>query len=42
MAMNNTANFFPEFNQLGGQFDSLYAEPSTTLDDLMGSTYGAQ
>ena len=42
MAMNNTANFFPEFNQLGGQFDSLYAEPSTTLDDLMGNNYGAQ
>jgi uncharacterized C2H2 Zn-finger protein len=41
MAMNNTANFFPEFNQLGGQFDSLYAEPSTTLDDLMGNNYGA-
>jgi hypothetical protein len=42
MPMNNTANFFPEFNQLGGQFDSLYAEPSTTLDDLMGHNYGAQ
>ncbi|KAL5121381.1 hypothetical protein ACEQ8H_000849 [Pleosporales sp. CAS-2024a] len=41
MPMNNTANFFPEFNQLGGQFD-LYAEPSTTLDDLMSNGYGAQ
>ncbi|KAF1912248.1 hypothetical protein BDU57DRAFT_559521 [Ampelomyces quisqualis] len=42
MAMNNTANFFPDFNQLGGQFDNLYAEPTTTLDDLMGNNYGAQ
>jgi uncharacterized C2H2 Zn-finger protein len=43
MAMNNTANFFPDFNQLGGQFDNLYAEPTTTLDDLMmGNNFGAQ
>jgi hypothetical protein len=43
MGMNNTANFFPDFNQLGGQFDSLYAEPTTTLDDLMmGNNFGAQ
>jgi uncharacterized C2H2 Zn-finger protein len=42
MAMNNTANFFPDFNQLGGQFDTLYAEPTTTLDDLMGNNFGAQ
>jgi hypothetical protein len=43
MAMNNTANFFPDFNQLGGQFDNLYAETATTtLDDLMGNNYGAQ
>jgi hypothetical protein len=42
MAMNNTANFFPDFNQLGGQFDNLYADPTTTLDDLMGNTFGAQ
>ncbi|KAL6711829.1 hypothetical protein ACN47E_002872 [Coniothyrium glycines] len=33
---NNTANFFPDFNQVGGQFDY---EPTVTLDDLMG-TYG--
>jgi uncharacterized C2H2 Zn-finger protein len=41
MTFNNTANFFPEFNQVGGQFDSLYAEPTTTLDDLMGNNYSA-
>ncbi|KAH7379305.1 hypothetical protein DE146DRAFT_626199 [Phaeosphaeria sp. MPI-PUGE-AT-0046c] len=41
MTMNSTANFFPDFNQVGGQFDSLYAEPTTTLDDLMGN-FGAQ
>jgi len=40
MPMNSTASFFPDFNQLGGQFDPLYAEPSTTLDDLM--YYGNQ
>ncbi|KAH7087210.1 hypothetical protein FB567DRAFT_444208 [Paraphoma chrysanthemicola] len=41
--MNNTANFFPDFNQLGGQFDNFYnAEPTTTLDDLMGNNFGAQ
>jgi hypothetical protein len=46
MSMNNTANFFPEFNQLGGQFDSgaqqfdnnFYnaATMETTLDDILG------
>lgn len=46
MSMNNTANFFPEFNQLGGQFDSgaqqfdnnIYnaATMETTLDDILG------
>jgi hypothetical protein len=41
MPMNNTANFFPDFDQVGGQFD-LYAEPTTTLDDLMGNNFGAQ
>lgn len=40
--MTTTANFFPDFNQLGGQFDNYYAEPTTTLDDLMGSNFGAQ
>lgn len=39
MAMNNTANFFPEFNQVGGQFDNLC---TTTLDDLMNTNYGQQ
>lgn len=40
----NTANFFPDFNQLGGQFDNgaqfedYY--PITTLDDLMGADIG--
>lgn len=34
MTFNNTANFFPDFNQVGGQFDNFYAEPTTTLDDL--------
>jgi uncharacterized C2H2 Zn-finger protein len=44
MPLNNTANFFPDFNQLGGQFDNgapfddFY--PSTTLDDLMGADLG--
>jgi len=33
MPLNSTANFFPDFNQLGGQFDHMY-EPCTTLDDL--------
>ncbi|KAF1839915.1 zinc finger transcription factor ace1 [Cucurbitaria berberidis CBS 394.84] len=40
MSFNNTANFFPDFNQVGGQFDTFYAEPTTTLDDLMGNNYG--
>ncbi|CBX95412.1 hypothetical protein LEMA_P025640.1 [Plenodomus lingam JN3] len=39
MPLNNTVNFFPDFSQLGGQFDNLYTEPTTTLDDLMGN-YG--
>lgn len=39
MPLNNTTNFFPDFNQLGGQFDNFYTEPTTTLDDLMGN-YG--
>lgn len=34
MTFNNTANFFPDFSQVGGQFDNFYAEPTTTLDDL--------
>lgn len=46
MSMNNTANFFPDFNQLGGQFDSgaqQYENPfynattlDTTLDEMLG------
>jgi uncharacterized C2H2 Zn-finger protein len=35
MNMNTTSGFFPDINQLGGQFPDLYAEPTTTLDDLM-------
>jgi hypothetical protein len=42
MAFNNTANFFPDFSQLGGQFDPLYAEPTTTLDDLNFMGFGNQ
>jgi uncharacterized C2H2 Zn-finger protein len=44
VSMDNTANFFPDFNQLGGQFDNgaqfedYY--PITTLDDLMGADLG--
>lgn len=34
MTFNNTANFFPEFSQVGGQFDNFCPEPTTTLDDL--------
>ncbi|KAF2253079.1 hypothetical protein BU26DRAFT_501333 [Trematosphaeria pertusa] len=40
MNLDSTAGFFPDINQFGGQFDNLYAEPTTTLDDLMGSTFG--
>jgi len=40
MSFNNAANFFPDFNQVGGQFDNFYTEPTTTLDDLMGNNYG--
>ena len=45
MPVNNT-NFFPDFNQLGGQFDNggqfdaFY--PSTTLDDLLGADIGGR
>jgi hypothetical protein len=42
MAFHNTSNFFPDFNQVGGQFDNLYAEPTTTLDDLAFMDYGNQ
>ncbi|KAF2467524.1 uncharacterized protein BDR25DRAFT_234278 [Lindgomyces ingoldianus] len=38
MGLNTTADFFPELNQFGGQFDnSLYAEPSLSnaFDDMM-------
>ncbi|OAL55675.1 hypothetical protein IQ07DRAFT_498217 [Pyrenochaeta sp. DS3sAY3a] len=41
MPFNNTANFFPDFNQVGGQFvDNFYTEPTTTLDDLIGNNFG--
>ncbi|KAF2626887.1 hypothetical protein BU25DRAFT_411420 [Macroventuria anomochaeta] len=46
MSMNNTANFFPDFNQLGGQFgngaqqfDNTYYNANaleTTLDEMLG------
>ncbi|KAF2635297.1 hypothetical protein P280DRAFT_523183 [Massarina eburnea CBS 473.64] len=36
MTLGN-ANFFPEISHYGGQFDSsMYVEPTTKLDDLMG------
>lgn len=34
MPLNNTASFFPDFDQVGGQFDNKFYEPITTLDDL--------
>ncbi|KAJ8115085.1 hypothetical protein OPT61_g3198 [Boeremia exigua] len=46
LSMNNTANFFPDFNQLGGQFDSGAQQYEntfynatvldTTLDEMLG------
>jgi hypothetical protein len=36
----NSGNFFPDFNNVGGQFDNFFPEPTTTLDDLMGMDYG--
>ncbi|CAI6331587.1 unnamed protein product [Periconia digitata] len=33
--MLGTAGFFPDINQFGGQFDNMYVEPTTTLDDLL-------
>ena len=46
MSMNNTANFFPDFNQVGGQFDTVpqqydntfynHSEMDTTLDQILG------
>jgi len=40
MNLNATTGFFPDINQLGGQFHDLYAEPTTTLDDLVMGRYG--
>ena len=40
LPFSSNTNFFPDFNQVGGQFDNFYAEPTTTLDDLMGTNYG--
>jgi hypothetical protein len=36
MMLDNTANFFPEVNQFGGQFDANYSvgDATTTMDDL--------
>jgi hypothetical protein len=38
--MNRTANFFRDFDSVGGHFD-LHAKPTTTLDDTMGNNFGA-
>ncbi|KAF1836704.1 zinc finger transcription factor ace1 [Decorospora gaudefroyi] len=40
MPLTNTGNFFPDFHQLGGQFDNLYTEPNTTLEDLNFMRFG--
>jgi hypothetical protein len=45
MLMSSTANFFPDYNLVGGQFDQSYTSPSDPtmmMDDLMGSHFGAQ
>jgi len=42
MTFNTTANFFPDFSQVGGQFDPQYIEPTTTLDDLNFMGFGNQ
>jgi hypothetical protein len=41
MSLDNTA-MFPDFNQVGGQFDNTFynTEPTTTLDDLTNLGYG--
>ncbi|KAG9204142.1 copper-binding transcription factor [Epicoccum nigrum] len=46
MSMNNTANFFPDFNQVGGQFDTApqqydnafynQSDMDTTLEQILG------
>ena len=38
-SMGGTSGFFPDMNNfgVGGQFDNMYIEPTTTLDDLMGN-----
>jgi hypothetical protein len=41
MPLDNTA-MFPDFNQVGGQFDNFFTEPTTTLDDLTYLGYGNQ
>ncbi|KAF2663067.1 hypothetical protein K491DRAFT_584512 [Lophiostoma macrostomum CBS 122681] len=40
--LNATADFFPELNNFGGQFDNPYADamPNTFGDDLMDHTFG--
>jgi hypothetical protein len=37
MGLGGTSSFFPDMNNFGGQFDNMYGEPTTTLDDLMGN-----
>jgi hypothetical protein len=36
MPLNNTANFFPDFNQVGGQFDNFYTESNPSMNDFTG------
>jgi hypothetical protein len=38
MPLNNTANFFPDFNQVGGQFDNFYTEANPAMNDF--TSYG--
>lgn len=42
-SLGGTSGFFPDMTNfgVGGQFDNMYVEPTTTLDDLMGN-YGNQ
>jgi hypothetical protein len=45
MMMSSTANFFPDYNLVGGQFDQSYTSPSDPtmmMDDMLGSHFGAQ
>ncbi|KAL5387772.1 hypothetical protein PMIN02_008001 [Paraphaeosphaeria minitans] len=37
MGLGGAPSFFPDMNNFGGQFESMYVDPTTTLDDLMGN-----